>query len=80
MKGVREYQCTNCGRCAENCPAQAISKENLRVADSKKCISCMRCVVKCPRSARKVNGVMVSAASLVMKKACSGRKENEFYI
>jgi len=73
-------QCTNCGLCAENCPAQAISKENLKAADSKKCISCMRCVVKCPQSARKVNSAMVSAAALAMKKVCSIRKENELYI
>ena len=72
--------CTNCGLCAENCPAQAISRENLKVTDSKKCISCMRCVVKCPQSARKVNGAMVSLASLAMKKACSIRKENELFI
>ena len=72
--------CTNCGLCAKNCPAQAISKENFKVTDNKKCISCMRCVAKCPQSARKVNGAMVSAAALAMKKACSARKENELYI
>ena len=75
-----DNKCTNCGLCAENCPAQAINKENLKVTDSKKCISCMRCVVKCPQSARKVNGAMVSVAALAMKKACSTRKQNELYI
>ncbi len=75
-----DNKCTNCGLCAENCPAQAISKENLKVTDSEKCISCMRCVVKCPQSARKVNSAMVSVAALAMKKACSTRKENELYI
>ncbi len=75
-----DNKCTNCGLCAELCPAKAISKENLKVTDSKKCISCMRCVLKCPQSARKVNGAMVSVAALAMKKACSTRKENELYI
>ncbi len=75
-----DHTCTNCGLCARNCPAQAISMENLKSADSKKCISCMRCVVKCPQSARKVNGAMVSVAALAMKKACSTRKDNELYI
>ncbi len=75
-----DNKCTNCGFCAENCPAQAISKENFKITDSKKCISCMRCVVKCPQSARKVSGALVSVASLAMKKACSARKENELYI
>ncbi|MDE6568216.1 MAG: EFR1 family ferrodoxin [Lachnospiraceae bacterium] len=72
--------CTKCGLCADNCPAQAISKENLKSADNKKCISCMRCVVQCPESARKVNGAMVSIAALAIKKACSERKENELFI
>ena len=72
-------ECVNCGLCAENCPAQAISRENLRTADSTKCISCMRCVVRCPKSARKVNGAMVSVAVLAMKKSCSERKGNELF-
>ncbi len=75
-----DRNCNSCGLCAENCPAQAINKENLKAADSKKCISCMRCVVRCPQSARKVNGTMVSVAALAIKKACSVRKNNELYI
>ncbi|MDO5348680.1 MAG: EFR1 family ferrodoxin [Lachnospiraceae bacterium] len=73
-------KCVNCGHCAERCPAQAISKKNIKSSDSKKCISCMRCVVQCPQSARKVNGAMVSVAALALKKACSERKDNELYI
>lgn len=75
-----DNNCTDCGLCARQCPAQAISKENPKVTDSKKCISCMRCVVQCPQSSRKVNGAMVSVAALAMKKACSARKGNELYI
>ena len=75
-----DNECTNCGLCAQNCPAQAISKEKLKTADKKKCISCMRCVAQCPQSARKINGILVSIASLAMKKACTSRKENELYL
>lgn len=73
-------QCTDCGLCAEICPAQAISREKIKTADSSKCISCMRCVTQCPESARKVNSVMVSIASKAIEKACSERKNNELYI
>ncbi len=72
--------CVSCGLCAEKCPAGAISRNDLKSANAHKCISCMRCVVKCPRAARKVNAVMVSAASLAIKKACSVRKECELYL
>lgn len=75
-----DKNCIGCGLCAEQCPAQAISRERLRTADSKKCISCMRCVARCPQSARKVNEAMVSAAALALKKACAQRKGNELYM
>ena len=71
--------CTKCGLCAENCPVQAIDPASF-TADAKKCISCMRCVKQCPEKARNVNGAMVSIAAMVIKKACSVRKENELYM
>lgn len=75
-----DKSCTGCGLCAKECPAQAISKDNIRTADAGKCISCMRCVVRCPQSARKVNGAVVSAVSLAIGKACSVKKENELFL
>ena len=72
--------CTACGLCAKQCPVRAIDRKNIKRSDPGKCISCMRCVVKCPNSARKVNGGMVAAASLAMKKACSARKDCELFI
>lgn len=72
--------CTGCGLCAKQCPAQAISPDDLRKTDGGKCISCMRCVVRCPSEARKVNGAMVTAAGLALKKACSVRKECELFL
>ena len=71
--------CTKCGLCAASCPVQAIDPASF-TADAKKCISCMRCVKQCPEKARNVNGAMVSIAAMVIKKACSVRKENELYM
>ena len=72
-------RCTKCGLCAERCPVQAIDPASFR-ADAQKCIACMRCVKQCPEKARTVNGAMVSIAAMVIKKACSVRKENELYL
>lgn len=73
-------ECTNCGICAEKCPVQAIDRENPKKVDEKTCISCMRCVAVCPQGARKLNPVMLSAASLMLKKVCSERKECELFL
>lgn len=72
--------CTRCGVCAAECPVQAISKEDPKKVDEKACISCMRCIAVCPQGARKVNPVMLSAASLMLKKVCSKRKECELFL
>lgn len=73
-------ECTNCGVCAAECPVQAIDKENAKKVDEKACISCMRCISVCPLGARKVNSVMLSAASLMLKKVCSERRECELFL
>lgn len=72
--------CTKCGTCAKQCPTGAIDVHSLKGADKTKCISCMRCVSVCPQKARKLNGAVLAAASLAMKKACSGRKPNELFL
>ena len=70
---------TKCGACARICPVEAIDPVSYQ-ADPKKCISCMRCVAKCPANARKVNGVVLKAAGMMLKKSCSERKEPELFI
>lgn len=72
--------CTGCGLCAEKCPAGAIDLKALKIADKNKCISCMRCISVCPEKARRLNGIVVSAAALAIKKACSQPKQNELFI
>ena len=72
--------CTSCGVCAAECPVQAIDKDDPKKVDDKTCISCMRCISVCPHTARKVNPVMLSAASLMLKKVCSARKECELFL
>ena len=72
--------CLRCGKCADVCPAGAISRDRPKTADKSKCISCMRCVTVCPHSARKANSIMVFAASKALEKVCAARKECELFI
>lgn len=72
--------CTRCGACTRACPVQAIRPDDPKKVDGKACISCMRCVAVCPHSARKVNPVMLAAAGLMLKKACSDRKNCELFL
>lgn len=74
------HTCGSCGLCVAKCPTGAIPSDNPKHTDKDKCISCMRCISVCPKHARKLNPVMLAAASQKLKKACSGRKENELFL
>ena len=73
-------ECIRCGKCAELCPAAAISPEAPEKTDAEKCAFCMRCVFICPRKAR---GLAPETESLMREKlgaVCSGHKNNELFL
>lgn len=72
--------CTKCGVCASKCPVGAIDKSNPAKVNKKICISCMRCVSICPHHARKVNRLLLAIVNMMLKKACTVRKEYELYL
>ena len=70
-------KCTYCGVCVTECPVQAIDKENPKKAEEKACISCMRCISVYPPLR---NHVMLSSASLMLKKLFYERKDCQLFL
>jgi ferredoxin len=48
---VNKELCTACGICAEQCPNQAITINDVAHVDSEKCTECGICVDECPNDA-----------------------------
>ncbi|MBR5486239.1 MAG: 4Fe-4S binding protein [Oscillospiraceae bacterium] len=80
LKPSATKKCKNCGKCAVECPVNAISPEDCHITDNKKCISCMHCVTVCPTKARKNSSFMLFVAGQTMKKSCTSPKKNELFL
>ena len=45
---IDEKKCTGCGACAEVCPVDAITVDDVATVDEDECIDCGTCVEECP--------------------------------
>ncbi|MBN2066541.1 MAG: 4Fe-4S binding protein [Candidatus Thermoplasmatota archaeon] len=43
--------CTGCGACADVCPVEAITVDDVATVDAETCIDCGTCVDECPAEA-----------------------------
>lgn len=44
-------KCTGCGSCADVCPTEAITVDDVAVVDEAECTDCGACVDECPEEA-----------------------------
>ena len=73
--------CTQCGACADVCPAGAIKATSEGVAtDAVACIWCEACVRACPNQARLVNLPKVQEIAVRLHEMCSARCEPEWFV
>jgi ferredoxin len=53
---IDQDACTGCGACAEICPADAITVDDVAKVDSELCTECGACVEECPVEAITLEG------------------------
>lgn len=51
MPTVVANDCVACGACADVCPQDAITIDDVAVIDAGKCVDCGACIDECPASA-----------------------------
>lgn len=73
-------KCTGCGRCARECPAGAIYRENPYDTDAQKCVTCTRCIWVCPVGARGFRGLKYKTIAPIFRAMCAARREPERFV
>lgn len=48
---VDAEKCSGCGSCADACPCEAITVDEIAVVDANECTDCGSCVDECPEEA-----------------------------
>jgi ferredoxin len=67
--------CTQCGICADGCPAGAVDAQRSDVIDKVKCITCCPCIKSCPQNARTMKPGPFKDASIRLSRPYGERKQ-----
>lgn len=72
--------CKNCKSCANICPTEAISKENIGIVDAEKCIQCCACIKFCNFNGREFKGNPLEKSINFLETKCEEYRKIEIFI
>ena len=73
-------ECSECMVCVENCPVDAINKEDPKKIDQDKCIICCSCIKICPENARYIDNEKILGLKAMLEENFMERKEPELFV
>lgn len=74
-----DENCVKCGKCANECPASAISASDPSQMNINKCFCCMRCINICPMQARHPDKAFINSVFEILD-ACCGTAKKKFIL
>lgn len=71
--------CVDCGRCAAECPMQAIDADN-RTIHTDRCIACFRCIRRCPVGAKHMDVPAYNEFAAMFTEKLKEAKSNAYFL
>lgn len=71
--------CVDCGRCAAECPTQAIDADN-RTIHKDRCIACFRCIRRCPMGAKHMDVPAYKEFAAMFTEKLKEPKSNAYFL
>ena len=75
-----DENCVKCGACAQQCPVDAIPRDDPSQTKTDLCINCMRCVQVCPVSSRALPDAFLNMITQMLNQNAAGYKKPTIFL